>query len=99
MAQAKLQRAFDIQVRFAHVLETISYHRVCRAFTVVLAEHVVGLRDAIECDFQIRALRVPTWVAYLPMPVGFLLAALEFARYPLVAQSMFDRRAADADSL
>jgi hypothetical protein len=55
LAQAILQRAFDIQVRFTYVLETISHHRVRRAFTVVVAKRMVGLRDAIESGFQVRA--------------------------------------------
>jgi TRAP-type C4-dicarboxylate transport system permease small subunit len=54
---------------------------------------------AVTGDFQIRAFKVPTWIAYLPMPIGLLLAAIEFARYLVVADSLFDRRAADADSL
>src|SRR5262245_63586027 len=55
LAQAKLQRALDIQVGIAHVLETISYDRIRSAFTVVFAKRVVGLRDAIERSFEVRA--------------------------------------------
>jgi TRAP-type C4-dicarboxylate transport system permease small subunit len=54
---------------------------------------------AVTGDFQLRAFKVPTWIAYLPMPIGFVLAAVEFARYLVVGDSMFDRRAADVDSL
>lgn len=54
---------------------------------------------AVTGDFQARAFKVPTWIAYLPLPIGFLLGAFEFGRYLAVADSLFDRRAADADSL
>lgn len=60
---------------------------------------VMVIEAAATGDFQTRAIRVPTWVAYLPMPVGFMLAALEFSRYLTVADTLFDRRAADSDSL
>jgi TRAP-type C4-dicarboxylate transport system permease small subunit len=60
---------------------------------------VMTVDAAVTGDFQARAFKVPTWIAYLPIPIGFVLSALEFGRYLIVADSLFDRRAADADSL
>jgi TRAP-type C4-dicarboxylate transport system permease small subunit len=50
-------------------------------------------------DYQIRAINVPAWIAYLPFTVGFALAAIEFARYVVERDSLFDRRAEQTDSL
>ena len=56
--------------------------------------------DAVQTgDFQIKSINVPSWVAYLPLVLGFALGALEFTRFLFVPDSMFDRRAEEADSL
>ena len=56
--------------------------------------------DAIQTgDFQIKSINVPSWIAYLPLVLGFAVGALEFTRFLFVPDSMFDRRAEEADSL
>lgn len=56
--------------------------------------------DAIATgDFQVKAINVPAWIAYLPLLVGFGLGAVEFLRYLFVPDSLFQRRAEEADSL
>jgi TRAP-type C4-dicarboxylate transport system permease small subunit len=60
----------------------------------------VMMADAIATgDFQVRAIEVPTWIAYPPLVLGLGLGAIEFIRYLFVPESMFDRRAEEADSL
>lgn len=60
----------------------------------------VMTEDAIRTgDFQIRAINVPTWIALVPLVLGLALGAVEFLRYLFVPESMFDRRAEEADSL
>ena len=56
--------------------------------------------DAIATgDFQVKAIEIPGWINLLPLVLGFALGAIEFARYLFVPDSLFERRAEDADSL
>ena len=67
-------------------------------FLAALAARMTA--DAIASgDFQIRAINVPAWIAFLPLTIGLGLGAVEFARFLFVAESMFDKRAEEADSL
>ena len=56
--------------------------------------------DAVRSgDFQVKAVNLPAWIATLPLVLGFALGAIEFIRFLFVSDSMFERRAEDADSL
>ena len=68
------------------------------AFLAAVA--AVMTADAIASgDFQVKAVNVPAWINLLPLVLGFALGAVEFARFLFVSDSLFERRAEDADSL
>ncbi|MCW5773228.1 MAG: TRAP transporter small permease [Rhodospirillaceae bacterium] len=71
------------------------------AVLLYLAIVAAGMtRDAaVTGDFQIRAINMPAWIAYLPFALGFALGAVEFLRYAAGRDSLFDRRAEETDSL
>lgn len=71
---------------------------IVMAYLAVLAAGMTH-DAAVTGDFQIRAINVPAWIAYLPFALGFALAAVEFARYVVEPDSPFDRPADQADSL
>jgi C4-dicarboxylate transporter DctQ subunit len=41
-------------------------------------------------DLDIRSFEFPRWLVYLPMPIGFALLAVEFARLLLGFDSLYD---------
>jgi len=56
---------------------------ICVVVSLVFAWYAARLLiGAIESgQFDERAVDIPTWLLYLPMPFGFALVAVEFARY------------------
>jgi hypothetical protein len=45
----------------------------------VMGEHPLG--SLATRDVDVRGVDMPYWTLFLPMPLGFLLVALEFLRY------------------
>ncbi len=95
----------EIVVRAVHgrarrLLETLIVVVSAAAFAFLAAIAIGMTADALRTgDFQIRSITIPAWVAHLPLAIGFALGALEFLRYLVERDSLFDRRAEDTDSL
>jgi len=49
-------------------------------------------------DFEARSFDMPRWLIYLPLVIGFLLAAVEFLRYLIGHASMYNRKPTDQDA-
>ncbi len=56
----------------------------------------LGIRAIQTNDFDSRSFDLPRWLIYLPMIVGFALAAVEFVRYLIGPESMYDQQDQDA---
>jgi TRAP-type C4-dicarboxylate transport system permease small subunit len=74
---------------------------VCIAVSVLLAWYSVdGIVDVVEtAELDIRSIIIPKWVLLAPMPVGFALCAVEFARYLLSREGMLVGRGAGESSI
>jgi len=74
---------------------------ICVAVSLVFAWYAFRLlMDAIASgQFDERSVDIPTWLLYAPMPVGFALVALEFARFLLGADSFYRDRGELRDSV
>lgn len=46
-------------------------------------------------DLDIRSFEFPRWLVYLPMPVGFILVAIEFIRLLVRGESLYDEPPAE----
>lgn len=89
-----------VQGRTRRALETLIVVVAAAAFAFLAAIAIGMTADAFRTgDFQIRSITIPSWIAHLPLAVGFALGALEFLRYLVERDSLFDRRAEDTDSL
>jgi len=49
--------------------------------------------------FEERAIDIPLWLLYAPMPIGFGLVAVEFARYLFGADTLYQDRTKVRDSV
>ncbi len=56
----------------------------------------LGYRAILTGDFDSRSFDLPRWLIYLPMVIGFFVAAVEFLRYLIGPASMYDQRDTDA---
>lgn len=54
---------------------------------------VAGLDYWTRGEQDIRSIVIPKWVIYAPLPVGFLLCAIEFSRFLFGGDDMYDRGA------
>lgn len=74
---------------------------ICIATTLLFAYYAaVLLLDAAATGlFEDRGIDIPLWLLYAPMPVGFLLVAVEFARYLFGADSMYVDRSKVRDNV
>ena len=58
------------------------------------------LIDAFQSGlFEERAIDIPLWLLYAPMPIGFGLVAVEFARYLFGADTLYQDRTKVRDSV
>jgi C4-dicarboxylate transporter, DctQ subunit len=58
------------------------------------------LVDAFQSGmFEERAIDIPLWLLYAPMPIGFALVAVEFARYLFGADRLYEDRTKVRDSV
>ena len=69
----------------------------CLIFTYYGAELTVATYQRGELD--IRSFDVPRWLLYAPMPVGFLLLGIEFARLLFGTDSLYRDKPADGEGL
>lgn len=56
----------------------------------------LGYRALMTGDFDSRSFDMPRWLIYLPMVIGFFVAAVEFLRYLIGPDSMYDQQDPDA---
>ncbi|MBM3486969.1 MAG: TRAP transporter small permease [Alphaproteobacteria bacterium] len=81
----------------ARILERI-VHVLCIAMCLALAWYSVeAIRETVKFgDSDIRSIIVPKWVLFAPMPVAFVLAAIEFGRFLVGHDTMYEGRGAGA---
>lgn len=60
---------------------------LCLIFTFVAI--TISLEAYVRDELDMRAIDVPLWVQTAPLPVGFFLMAIEFARYLFGPRSMY----------
>ena len=48
---------------------------------------------------DLRTVDMPQWVIYLPMPICFTLVAVEFTRFLLGFDDMYDKKVADREGV
>jgi C4-dicarboxylate transporter, DctQ subunit len=86
--------------RMAHVLAKFAYG-VCIASSLVMA--AVATQLLIEAlrsgSFDERGVDIPGWLLYLPIPIGFVLIAVEFARFLVGVDTMYSDRSQPRDSV
>ena len=66
----------------------------CALLCLVLAYYAARLAytGIVAGDAEVRSFRMPTWLLYGPMALGFLLAATEFLRLLWRRESYYDTR-------
>lgn len=74
---------------------------VCAVLSLLLAWYSVdGIVDAVQSgEVDIRSIIIPKWVLYAPLPVGFALSAVEFARLLLARTGLLVGRGAGESSI
>lgn len=82
------------------LLEKVVY-ALCVAVPLIFAWYATRLlADAIESgQFEERAIDIPLWLLYAPMPLGFFLVATEFARFLAGADTLYEDRTKVRDSV
>lgn len=82
------------------IVEKLVY-LICIVVSLVFAWYAARLLlGAIESgQFDERAVDIPTWLLYLPMPFGFALVAVEFGRYLLGFDTFYLSRGELRDSV
>lgn len=83
-----------------HVLEKAVYF-LCVAVPLIFAYYAALLfLDAVQSGlFEERAIDIPLWLLYAPMPIGFGLVAVEFARLLFGADTLYQDRTKVRDSV
>jgi C4-dicarboxylate transporter, DctQ subunit len=86
---------------FARTLVEKLVYLICVIVSLVFAWYAGRLLlDAIASgQFDERAVDIPTWLLYLPMPFGFALVAVEFARYLVGLDTFYVSRGDLRDSV
>lgn len=81
----------------ARILEKL-VHLVCIVMCLALAWYAVeAIREAVTFgDSDIRSIIVPKWVLFAPMPIAFVLCAIEFGRFLAGRDTMYEGRGAGA---
>jgi TRAP-type C4-dicarboxylate transport system permease small subunit len=76
-----------------HLLEKLVYF-VCVSISLVIAAYSSALLFTAIDQGQIdnRAVDMPLWTLYAPIPLCFLLVAIEFLRFLLGFDSMYGKR-------
>lgn len=84
----------------ARVVAKFAY-LVCIASSLVMATVAVQLFiDALRTgSFDERGVDIPSWLLYLPIPIGFFLIAVEFARFLIGIDSLYSDRTQPRDSV
>jgi TRAP-type C4-dicarboxylate transport system permease small subunit len=74
------------------VLEKLIY-LLCIAICLYLGWFCLdlGIRAISTGDFDSRSFDLPRWLIYLPMVIGFFVAAVEFVRYLIGPASMYEQ--------
>ena len=82
-----------LRERTRHVIQKGVYV-LCLVICLGLAYYGTraGVEFLIRGDDDVRSIVIPRWVLYLPMPIGFVLSAVEFGRYLLGFDSMYEGR-------
>jgi len=82
------------------LIEKIVY-LLCVAAPLVFAWFAAWLLvDALRSGlFEERGIDIPLWLLYAPMPVGFLLVAVEFSRYLFGVDTLYEDRTKVRDSV
>ncbi len=82
------------------LLEKLVY-ALCVAVPLIFAWFAMQLLiDAIASGmFEERAIDIPLWLLYAPMPLGFFLVATEFMRYLAGADTLYEDRTKVRDSV
>ena len=60
---------------------------------------ILTWETVLSGDLDIRSFEFPRWLVYLPMPIGFALLAVEFARLLLGHDSLYDDDEQPVDGL
>lgn len=83
-----------------HVLEKAVY-LLCTAVPLIFTYYAgLLLVDAASSGmFEERAIDIPLWLLYAPMPIGFGLVAIEFARLLFGADTLYQDRTKVRDSV
>ena len=58
-----------------------------------------GVDFLLRGDDDVRSIVIPRWVLYVPMPVGFVLCAVEFSRYLIGFDSMYEGRGTGTEGI
>ena len=76
-------------------------HTICVVSCSIYAVHSYLLFDyAWERGLvDLRTVDMPQWIIYLPMPICFALVAIEFTRFLLGFDDMYDKRVADREGV
>lgn len=74
---------------------------VCIAVSVLLAWYSADAIGEVVAsgEVDIRSIIVPKWVLFAPLPIGFALCAVEFARYLMAREGMLVGRGAGESSI
>jgi len=81
-------------------LEKLVY-ALCVAAALIFAWYAARLfLDAVASGlFEERAIDIPLWLLYAPMPIGFFLVGVEFTRFLLGADTLYEDRTKVRDSV
>jgi C4-dicarboxylate transporter DctQ subunit len=79
----------------------VAVYLICIAATAAFAWVSVGLFFEVvnSGDIDIRGIDIPAWVIVAPLPICYLLVAVEFARFLFGRESMYGVRQSLEDTL
>lgn len=82
------------------VLERLTYLLALVVMLILTYYGVILTWETLHSgDLDIRSFEFPRWLVYLPMPIGFALLAVEFARLLLGRDSLYDDDEQPVDGL
>lgn len=89
-----------LPVPVRRVVEKLAYV-ICivTALTVAYFASVLLIEAIQSGNYEERGIDIPLWLLYLPLPIGLVLVAIEFARYLFGADSLYVDRTAAKESV